>query len=90
MGDPAPNRQPAGIPVGGQFAPKSTAEADLCLLDGDLIGSAAEQERSENPGGQTAWTDEADDLAAALAASQAWVGVGVTSSAKCAVSPTAA
>ena len=82
MSDPVPKRQPAGIPAGGQFAPKSTAEADLCLLDDDLIGSAAEQEQSENPGGRTAWNDEADDLPAALAASEAWVDAGVTNPAE--------
>ena len=86
MRDPAPKRQPSGIPVGGQFASNSTAEADLCLPDDDLIDTAV-PDRARILPGQTAHHNiasgnDADDLATRLAVSEAWVRAGVTSPAE--------
>jgi hypothetical protein len=74
MSDPAPKRQPAGIPIGGQFAPKSTAEAELDLLDDDLIDAAGEHDRA----GLCAGQPDHEDLTDVLTASRAWVDAGVT------------
>ena len=41
MGTSIPNRQPGGIPVGGQFASKATAEASIDLTDSVAAGSAS-------------------------------------------------
>lgn len=35
MSTSQPNRHPAGVPTGGQFAPKAAAEADLSLVEPD-------------------------------------------------------
>src|SRR5690554_2425465 len=67
MSTQAQNRQPKGVPAGGQFAETRRADADVTLTSDDIV----------TPSARYASDDEAlDSIAGTLGFDEEWDGVG--------------